>query len=394
MNKEYRYLLHILKAFIHEEAPKKQEDVDWAELDQLADIHSVGGILGFMVKQYQLCDEPAVMERMRHRCMSNIVLFTRRAAQMEQLIQNMRKEQIDHILFKGYVVKDYYPIPELRSYGDIDFIIRPEAREKSHQLMLSQNYNIKTDWEPVFSYYKDTEYYEIHTDIMEVDVSEKADYRGYFRHMWEHVVQVDDYTWNLTPEFHFLYLLTHIAKHIYGSGAGVRMYMDIAVFIRHFEDNIDWKFVDQELHKLELYDFCCVVLTAVKDWFNVDSPIEFKPASKETMDEFTIFTMEAGIFGYVNRESGVNALKKNEQEEEKVSRFSTLMHRLFPAASDIEKRYTYLKGRHWLLPMAWVHRFIRTRDKWEGHAHEAKVIMSADEEEVMRLRKIYKDIGL
>ena len=117
MNKEYRYLLHILKAFIHEEAPKKQEDVDWAELDQLADIHSVGGILGFMVKQYQLCDEPAVMERMRHRCMSNIVLFTRRAAQMEQLIQNMRKEQIDHILFKGYVVKDYYPIPELRSYG-------------------------------------------------------------------------------------------------------------------------------------------------------------------------------------------------------------------------------------------------------------------------------------
>lgn len=52
------------------------------------------------------------------------------------------------------------------------------------------------------------------------------------------------------------------------------MYMDIAVFIRHFEDNIDWKFVDQELHKLELYDFCCVVLTAVKDWFNVDSPIE------------------------------------------------------------------------------------------------------------------------
>ena len=27
--------------------------------------------------------------------------------------------------------------------------------------------------------------------------------------------------------------LTHIAKHISSSGAGIRMYMDIAVFIRH-----------------------------------------------------------------------------------------------------------------------------------------------------------------
>lgn len=114
---------------------------------------------------------------------------------MQQLIQKMQEEHIEHILFKGYVLKDYYPIPELRSYGDIDFVIRPEDREKSHQLMLREKFQVKTDWEPVYSYYKFTEYYEIHTDVMEVDVSEKADYREYFQHMWEHAVQVDGCTW-------------------------------------------------------------------------------------------------------------------------------------------------------------------------------------------------------
>lgn len=394
MNREYRYLLHLLKSFIHEKAPRKPKDINWERLEELAEIHSVGGILGYMVKQYQLCELPATVARMRARCMGSIVLFSRRASQMQHLVEKMQQEKMDHILLKGYVVKDYYPIPELRSYGDIDFVIHPKDREKSDRLMMEQGYQRKTDWEPVFSYYKDTEYYEIHTDIMEVDISNKADYRGYFRHMWEHVVQVDAYTWQLTPEFHFLYLLTHIAKHIYGSGAGVRMYMDIAVFIRHFGNKIDWKFVRRELLTLKLYDFCSVVLTAIKDWFNVDSPFEIKEVSRETMDEFTVYTMEAGVYGYVNRETGVNALKKNKQGKKQVSRFSTLALRIFPSASTIESRYTYLQNRHWLLPVAWVHRLIRTRDKWNEHAHEAEVIMSADSEEVVRLRRIYKDIGL
>lgn len=172
------------------------------------------------------------------------------------------------------------------------------------------------------------------------------------------------------------------------------MYLDLAVFILHFSKGIDWDFVSQELHKIELYDFYCVALTAVKEWFDVDSPIELKPIAKEVMDEFLVYTLEAGVFGYVNRERGVNALKKNADDAERVSRVAALLHRIFPSATDIEKRYTYLKGRHWLLPVAWVHRFFRTKETWGSHAHEAKVIMSADSEEVVRLRKIYKDIGL
>lgn len=394
MNKEYIYLLHLLNAFVNEKSPDKPGDIQWEKLKKLADIHCVTGIVGFMAYRYKLCPSSEMTEYLRRYYLANIVMFTKRAACMEQLIQKMNQEKIDHIIFKGYVVKDYYPVPELRTYGDIDFAIRREDREKSCRLMEKLEYQKKTDWEPVFSYYKNSEYYEIHTDIMEVNVSDKADYREYFSHMWEHAVKSNGHTWEFTPEYHFIYLLTHIAKHIYGSGAGVRMYLDIAVFIRHFGSSIDWKYICRELHTLKLYDFCCVVMRAVKDWFGVECPIEMLPVSDEVMDDFFVYTLEAGVFGYVDREQGVNALKRNEKDERKISRFSTLVKRIFPDASSLEKRYTYLKSRHWLLPVAWVHRVFRTRKTWGNHVHEAKVIMSADSEEIVRLRKIYRDIGL
>lgn len=394
MEKEYGYLLHLLKSFIHKEVPEKQEDINWNMLIQLAGIHSVTGILGYMVKQYQLVDTPEMLQEIGHLCMRNFALYSIKDIRMQQLIQKMNQEHIDHILFKGYVLKDYYSIPELRSYGDIDFVIRLKDRDRSNRLMMHQGYQVTTDWEPVMSYYKDTEYYEIHTDIMEIDVSDKADYKGYFKKMWDYAVRVDQHTWQFTPEFHFIYLLTHIAKHIYSSGAGIRMYMDIAVFIQHFEDKIDWDFIYHELQKIKLYDFCNVVLTAVKEWFDVQGPLDIQEPSKEVLDEFLGYTMEAGVYGHVNRETGVNELKRAGKENKKISRFAIVMKRLFPKASDIEKRYTYLQNKHWLLPVAWVHRLFKTKETWGQHVHEAEVIMSADTEKVDYLRKMQKDIGL
>ncbi|MCD7803002.1 MAG: nucleotidyltransferase family protein [Clostridiales bacterium] len=394
MDKEKQYLIDILTAFINQEPVERQENIDWMKIKYLADIHSVTGIVGYVAKQSNLLSQEQGLPLFWNACMSSIYLFTQRAERMRDLSRKMQEAQIDHILFKGYVVKDYYPVPELRSYGDIDLVIHLEDRPRSHELMLQNGYQVKSDWEAVFSYYKDIEYYEIHSDIMEIDVTDKADYRGFFQHMWEHTVRVDDYVWEFKPEFHFIYLLTHIAKHIYGSGAGVRMYLDLAAFILHFGDQIDWNWVRTELETIQLYDFCCVALTAVKNWFGVESPMELHPVPDDVMETFLDFTLDGGVFGHVNRESGVNALKHAESNGKSASRVKVLLKRLFPPATEIESRYTYLQNKHWLLPVAWVHRVIKTRGEISQHTHEANVILSADTDEVQRLKKLNEAIGL
>lgn len=393
MNEESTYLLKALKSYIQNANPGAFNG-DWHKLIKLAKIHSVMGILGFMVMSYPDESNSQVADFMKKQCLRTITLISQRSESMKQLIVKMNSKKIDHLLFKGYIIKDYYPVPELRTFGDIDFLIHPKDRSKSDELMLQQGFERKTDWEPVFSYQRGVEYYEIHTDVMEVDVSDKANYKDYFKQIWEHAHLTDGHTYELSPEFHFLYLLTHIAKHISGSGAGIRMYMDIAVFIQHFGNELDWKYIQAELEKLAFSDFANMVLTVVNVYFGVDMPITLNEIDEQVLEDFMGFTMSGGTFGFVGRDSGLISLKKQERNKESVSRVSAFANRLFPSAASIENRYTYLQGRHWLLPIAWVHRFFRTKDTWGSHAKEAKSIMNTDTEEVLKLKRIYKEIGL
>ena len=392
MEPEYTYLLHLLGAYLREEAPDPAGNMDWDALLALAQIHGVTGIVGYMGRTYPLCPDPQRKSAFRNLCMGTIALFARRFSLAQVLIQQLEQAGIDHILMKGYVLRDYFPVPELRTFTDIDLVIRPEDRRKSHELMLTLGFTAKDDWEPVFSYHRGSEYYEIHTRIMEIDVSEKADYRGYFDRAWDHARPVSDHSFRFTPEFHFLYLLTHIAKHIHGSGAGIRMYLDVAAFIQHHRD-MDWRWVKDQLKELKLYTFARVVLCAVEHWFGIKCPMAIAPVSEETLDAFTEFTLEAGVFGHYNRNSAL-AQMKYEEESRPADRAKLLMRMAFPRAETIQSRYTYLQDKPWLLPVAWVHRFGKTISGTEHHLETARQIIRADAEEVKQLKKLMKDIGL
>ena len=393
MDQESEYLLRVLKGFLHNENPGPFSS-QWMKLIQLANIHSVGGILGYMVMNYPDESNASVAKLMRGQCLRSVEVFAQRAEKMRLLIEKLDEQGIDHLLFKGYILKDYYPVPELRSYGDVDFLIRREDRQKCDELMMALGFTRKTDWEPVFSYIRGNEYYEIHTDVMEVDVSDKADYKGYFSHTWERAILAENHTYVLSPEDHLIYLLTHIAKHLSGSGAGIRMYLDIAVFLKHFAGRLDWDYLQAEFEKLCFTDFVNMVLSLVEHAFGIDSPIPLKPVDEQVLDDFLEFTMAGGTFGHHGRDAGMISLKSQDRKGESVSRSATLLHRLFPPAKNLEKRYTYLQDKPWLLPVAWVDRVIRTRSSLGKHAEEAKSIMSTDEEKVLRFRRIYDEIGL
>lgn len=393
MERENEYLLHLLGAYLRREAPEGCVGVDWVELVKLAQIHGITGIVGYMSMSYPICPDEKMKTSLRTVCLNTIGMFAQRAALADEFQEKLDEAGIDHIIMKGRVLRDYYPVPELRTFGDIDLVIRPEDRKRSHELMCALGYRTETDWEPVFSYRRGAEHYELHTEIMEIDVSDKADYRAYFRDLWQHARLAGGHCYQFCPEFHFLYMLTHIAKHVVGSGAGVRLYLDAAAFVGHFGGSLDWDFVSRELEKLHLKKFANLVLTMVQNCFGIASPLPLEPVEREVWDTFLEITMAGGVFGKASGDSGVNALKQQSRGREHISRAGTFAKRLFPSAKTIESRYTYLQDKPWLLPVAWVHRLARTKDTWRQHAEEAQNIMTADMEEVRRLRKLYEDMG-
>lgn len=391
MDRESEYLLRLMGGYLREEAPEAIPDADWGKLLRLAHSHSVPGILCDIAMRYDLCPNEREAGFAREICMSTITGFAHRAALADRFLEILSENGIDHIVMKGYVLKDYYPVPELRTFGDIDIVIRPEERRRSHELICALGYPVKTDWEPVYSYKRPEEHYELHTELLEVELPGKADCRAYFRNIWQHAVSDGAHRYQFKPEFHFLYLLVHLAKHIAGTGAGIRLVLDLAVFIRHFGESLDWSWVAGELETLCLTDFAHTVLAFVQRYFGIESPLALPDQEDETLEALAEYILCGGVFGQDSRDSGTNTLKA---EREASSRLRVILKRLFPAARTIESRYTYLQGRAWLLPAAWVHRLLRTQDAWGAHAEEARSILAADAEEVRRLRQLYEKIGL
>ena len=393
METEYQYLLHLLGAYLREEAPRMPKGMDWQKLLQLAQIHSVVGILGYMGKKYPICEDPQIKSQLWGLCLNTVALFTRRNALAEAMAAELEKAGIDHILMKGYVLRDFYPVPELRSFNDIDIVIRPEDRERCDRLLMNLGFQRHTDWEPVYSYVRGEEFYEIHTEIMEIDVSKTGSQQTYFRKHWAYAQMVRPHCYRFTPEFHFLYLLTHIAKHVHGSGAGIRMYLDVAAFIRHYGEGLDWKWVREQLKVLKLLQFGDTVFSGVEAWFGIRCPMAFHRVSGEVMEQFLVFTMEAGVFGHYRRDMAVTALK-HEETAEGSSRLRQVLRETFPKAETIHSRYTYLQDKPWLLPAAWVHRLVKNREKLGLRTRQMQQIISADPEEVQKMRKLMEDIGL
>ncbi|MGN0704213.1 MAG: nucleotidyltransferase family protein, partial [Lentihominibacter sp.] len=192
MKQLYRDYLAFLRAFVQESHPELSDEIDWNEILHIARINSTVGIVGYVLMMNPDLADPGLQAFMRKQCLSEIALYSRRAEQMKELIKQMNACGMDHLLFKGFIVREYYCVPELRTFGDIDFVIRKSDREKSDALMKKLGYEPHENWEPVFSYLKGTEYYEIHTNVMEVDVSDKADYKSYYSHIWDHAVQSTD----------------------------------------------------------------------------------------------------------------------------------------------------------------------------------------------------------
>ena len=61
----------------------------------------------------------------------------------------------------------------------------------------------------------------MNTQLLDSNLNDKADYQNYLRDFLIHAIQIGEHSFVLEPEFHLMFLLVHIAKQLYGSGAGI-----------------------------------------------------------------------------------------------------------------------------------------------------------------------------
>jgi hypothetical protein len=190
-------------------------------------------------------------------------------------------------------------------------------------------------------------------------------------------------------DMHLMYLFCHLAKHLYSGGAGIRMYMDIALFVNAHGDTLDFEKIYEDSKALHLDRFLKTVLSACGQWFEIALPVEINDVEPDSLDALRKYTFGADLFGKA-RDKSIITLRNDESG----SKENVLKDTLFPNAQKIEERYKFIKGRKYLLPVAWVARgFVNLKDIPQKLRYMKKV-SDADMDAVSEYDEFISKIGL
>lgn len=368
-----RLVLELLSAHIRgEEMTELPKDMDWEAVLQIAQIHGLTGILWYQCRE-ALRDNPGILTQLHRGFLSDVFRDTCRGQDFREVADALTAAGIPVLSMKGMLLRRDYPVPQLRTMGDVDLVIRPEDRSRSHEVMTGLGFSCMVDNHAVWTYTRDVVTYEIHDHMMYEDLANSVDYRGYFDRVWEHAAPGPDGVWIPEAGYHFLYLMAHNAKHTMNKGNGFRAYLDLVFFCRGEGRNLDWPRIARELEKLRLLEFTKTCFALCESWFGVKMPIPGRALEEDFLEEITEKTFRDGLFGLENRENRTGGSAKAIRRSRLpygLAAVKVTLHKLFPPYRDMQliPWYSFVDGRPWLLPVAWIYRFFYCLRHKSGHS--------------------------
>ena len=374
MTIEQEYLLRCISDFCNERPTHDQpEGLNLDELCSLAEKQSLDGLV-----YYQSRHQRMLRNRLKEPFFSHVFLSANRRDILGGIVSRLSEEGVSLICMKGAVYRDYYQVPELRSMGDIDFVIHPEDREKVDEVMREMGFDRFIDNQAVWTYWIWKFRFEIHDHMFYENLTNRVDYRAYFDDVWEHCHRAQvfgiesDNLFVPDDEFHFLYLVAHTAKHIINSGSGFRAFIDMALMCRECS-RMDWDYIREQLDLLELYHFAGRCLRLCEEWFDIKMPLDVEFPEKGFLETITESTFEEGIYGLWKKSNDAAAAAKEIRRSRMpyyIGALKRMIRLLFPKYGDLQliPWYSFIDGRPWLTPFVWVYRWIFCIVKKRDHS--------------------------
>lgn len=352
-------LLRILRDHIHsrQTAPF---DTNWDSLLTLARNHEVIGIVysqckGFIPEPYLgVLQQSYGCTLFYHANRQNLI------SQIETALLN-----VEHFTIKGLSVAQYYPFPACRTMGDSDYVIHFEDKLKVDTILKSLGLqrteiddNLKLEWH----YKRNDMVFEFHNNLVSSEAVEQKQYAVFFNDCWKYVHD-NQLNWN----FHFLFLILHLRKHLMNRGVGFRQFMDIAILCFR-GPAFDWTWIEEELRRLDLWLFTERVFALNEYWFEVEPPLTISPISEGFLEIATKQISQNGVFGFENKNNDHNAAVNiaRSANNKEFAMVANAIRRFFPEYKTLieNPKFRFLDGKPYLLPYVWIYRaFLAVRDR-------------------------------
>ena len=332
---------------------------DWEALFRFAEEQGLSGVCYAQLKELNAKGKPVpgeTLERFHEAFFSVVYTAVNQRAAMASIGEQFREAGLRFLPFKGWVIRRSWPIPELRTMGDVDILIRSVDREKSDEILLGMGYRKKVDHQAVWAYYTEDLMFELHDHMFYDPMPNGVDYCGFFDRAWDYAAP------DLDESFHFLYLITHLAKHTVEKGMGFRAYLDLVFFCGACRERLRWDWIQDKLEELKLLRFTETCFALCRAWFGFESPFPIGELDPGFYDFVTNKLFRDGVFGLGNAQNEASRSAKEITRRKGpywLRSLGLMLYRVFPPYGDLElvPWYSFLKGRPWLLPAAWVYRW-------------------------------------
>ena len=214
-------------------------NVDWDVVQENAEQQTVDGLIAKQVPQEagKAWQQTAVYH------LAHIATYL---VAQQDLVNAFEQAGIPMAIMKGAAVARYYPAPEDRSMGDIDFIVPQDRFQEACELMRACDYSGK--WEEIYenqelprhvSFYKGIFTFELHHHFSYSDLNIESFITEGLKH--KEYGEIYSYRFPILPRLaNGLVLLAHMRDHL-KSGLGLRQVIDWMMFVNSELDNEFWE---------------------------------------------------------------------------------------------------------------------------------------------------------
>lgn len=261
-------ILSLIAAALFDPSIEIPQTADWAEVRREAQMHTVQFVSLSVAEKYLPEKEKLPWRNMADYATINNMRVAYEHSELDTL---MREHRIPYVILKGLSSASYYKQPDLRSLGDLDFLVAEENTNQAGKILEENGFKPEEDKDGFHIAYNraPSSTWELHRGVGGIPGGAAGmRCRGYMADVIETAVEANilGMTCRIPDTFHHgMILLLHTASHLTSEGIGLRHLCDWAVFYAGLSHKEFRDLFEERLKACGLWKFACLLtLTSVK----------------------------------------------------------------------------------------------------------------------------------
>lgn len=381
---ELRFLTKVISSILYEKPlPKVPDGFEWKRFFELVGKNSFTSFVYDKIQEVEGFPANA-FQSMKEQRQTEVWLCMMQTHYARQILERFEVEGIRALPLKGLILRELFPHPHMRVMTDMDILIGMEKLQESRQIMKELGFQV----------YRYDEHHDIYNrdQLINVELHKLlivGQMEDYFQIGFEKakLKEGSDYIYELSKEDFYIHMIGHMAYHFAHGGVGIRLVLDVRVYMDHYKNVLDWGYIENELRTAGLYTFARQVEKLANVWFGGEE-------SDALTEELGEYIANSGYLGVEKHRDILEVVKQIGEGTEGKAKKKAVCEAIFPPYKTMAFLYPILKKIPILLPVMWTVRIITVM--WERRENVGRIgrLMNTNDTDIKKLDELYDKLDV